>query len=92
MVSEDFYPISGLLSKLLKKSLTMSELQNIANKYGVHYNTITNIRDRRKKTPSKDILKDMIEMAIQNQERSIKNSKVVLTKLQKQLEILINPK
>jgi transposase len=49
-------PISSLLSKLLKDTLTTLQIRTIADKYHVHYNTIINIRDRRKKDPNKQIL------------------------------------
>ncbi|PKV51726.1 hypothetical protein ATE84_3824 [Aquimarina sp. MAR_2010_214] len=82
-------PISSLLSKLLKDTLTTSQIQDIANKYHVHYNTIINIRDRRKKDPNKQILKEMIRMAISHQKQTIETSKVLLDQLEKELEKLM---
>lgn len=82
-------PISGLLSKLLKDTLTASQIRAIAREYNVHYNTIVNIRDRRKKDPNKQILKDMIRMAISHQKQTIENSKMFLQQLEKELEKLV---
>ncbi|MBG6131779.1 ribonucleotide reductase beta subunit family protein with ferritin-like domain [Aquimarina sp. EL_43] len=82
-------PISGLLSKLLKDTLTASQIRAIAKEHNVHYNTIVNIRDRRKKDPNKQILKDMIRMAISHQKQTIENSKVFLQQLEKELERLM---
>ncbi|WP_074408139.1 hypothetical protein [Aquimarina megaterium] len=89
MNSKGCRPISSLLSKLLKKSLATSEIRAIADKYHVHYNTIINIRDRRKKDPNKQILKDMIRMAISHQKQTIENSKMFLQQLEKELERLM---
>lgn len=89
MALQNHHAISSLLSSLLKKSLTTLEIRVIANKYNVHYNTIINIRDRRKKAPNRNILEDMIRIAITNQKQNIENSKELLNKLQKELEKLI---
>jgi hypothetical protein len=89
MAIDDYNPISGLLSQLLKKSLTTIQLQTIAKKYDVHYNTIINIRDRRKKAPEKAILKDMIKMAIHTQKKQVKSSGEFLILLKEELEKLM---
>ena len=86
MPINDHNPISGSLSKLLKESLKTSEIELIAEKYNVHYNTIVNIRDRRKKAPARAILRDMIEKAIKNQEKEIKRISNLLDDLHKELE------
>lgn len=88
MALEGYHPIGSLLSSLLKKSLTTVDIYAVANKYNVHYNTIINIRDRRKKAPNKNILSDMIRMAISNQKQNIKNSKELLYLLEEELEKL----
>jgi hypothetical protein len=89
MAIDDYNPISGLLSQLLKKSLTTPQLQTIAKKYDVHYNTIINIRDRRKKAPEKAILEDMIKMAIRTQKKQVKSSGEFLILLKEELEKLM---
>ncbi|WP_103867583.1 MULTISPECIES: hypothetical protein [Aquimarina] len=86
MAINDHQPISAFLSGLLKKSLTTLQAQHIADKYKVHYNTIINIRDRRKKAPDKLILKDMIKMAIINQKSKIKTSNDLITFLEIELK------
>ena len=88
MSLKDYHPISNLLSRLLKKSLNTFDIQAIADKYNVHYNTIINIRDRRKKSPNKNVLNDLIRMAIKNQKQNIENSKELLNQLQKELKKL----
>ena len=82
MELDGYHPIDSLLSSILKKSLTTVDIHAIANKYNVHYNTIINIRDRRKKSPNKNVLNDMIRMAIKNQKQNIANSKELLNQLQ----------
>ena len=89
MTLGDRKPISGLLSQLLKKSLTTLQLESLAKKYNVHYNTIINIRDRRKKAPQKRILKDMIKMAINTHKNRIKSSEEYLNHLNEELKKLI---
>ncbi len=78
-------PISSQLSSLLKESLTIVQIKTIARKYDVHYNTIINIRDRRKKAPNKEIQKDMINMAIETQKNRIRNGKEFLERLNEEL-------
>ncbi len=89
MVMKDRNPISSLLSRLLKKSLTTEELQIIATQYNVHYNTIINIRDRRKKNPDKSILKSMIKIAISVQEKQIKDKTELIILLEQELEKIV---
>ncbi|TSE10345.1 hypothetical protein [Aquimarina algiphila] len=86
---KDRNPISSLLSRLLKKSLTTEELQIIATQYNVHYNTIINIRDRRKKNPDKSILKSMIKIAISVQEKQIKDKTELIILLEQELEKIV---
>jgi hypothetical protein len=81
--------ISGLLSRLLKNTLTTSQIKTIAKEYDVHYNTIVNIRDPKKKAPDKSILKAMINEAITNQTQQIINSAEFIALLQKELEKVI---
>ncbi|WP_062053759.1 hypothetical protein [Aquimarina longa] len=89
MASDNNNPISSVLSTLLKESLSTSQLRAIAKKYDVHYNTIINIRDRKKKSPDKTILKEMIETAINTQKDQIKKGKNLLMLLQKEFTKLI---
>ncbi|TPN83858.1 hypothetical protein [Aquimarina algicola] len=79
-------PISGLLSNLLKKSLTRADLMAIAEKFDVHHNTIINIRDRKKKEPDKSIVKDMIKTSIRVQKNKIKTSTALITQLEDELK------
>jgi hypothetical protein len=78
--------IHSHLSKLLKKSLATSELKLIAEKFDVHYNTIINIRDRRKKSPNERIVKHMIKMSISSLRKSIKENMETIVLLEQELE------
>ncbi|WP_108869291.1 hypothetical protein [Aquimarina aquimarini] len=89
MVIKNTTPISGILSKLLKDTLTAPQIKDIAKEYDVHYNTIINIRDRKKKEPDKFILRSMINKAITNQTQQIISSAELITLLRKELENIL---
>ncbi len=88
MHKENRKTISRSLSSLLKKSLNTIEIQSIADKFGVHYNTIINIRDRRKKEPDIIIIKYMIKKSIWAQENRIKDNEERIKFLKQELEKL----
>ncbi|GAA4276278.1 hypothetical protein GCM10022259_10020 [Aquimarina mytili] len=88
MAMNDRKPISSLLSTLFKKSLSTIQLQMIADEFNVHYNTIINIRDRRKKSPDKMILENMIKLSILSQKKSIEEGKELILLLEQELEKL----
>ncbi|MBL0684325.1 hypothetical protein [Aquimarina mytili] len=60
----------------------------IADEFNVHYNTIINIRDRRKKSPDKMILENMIKLSILSQKKSIEEGKELILLLEQELEKL----
>ncbi len=88
MAIHNHKPISHSLSVVLKKSLTTLQIRLIADRYGVHYNTIINIRDRRKKSPDNMIVRHMIKMSILTQNKSIKEREKCVTLLKQELEKL----
>ncbi len=88
MTIDNRKPISSSLSKLFKESLSTVQLQQLANKFNVHYNTIINIRDRRKKSPDKDILEHMIALSILSQKKIIIESEEFINMLEQEREML----